>query len=244
MPFLALEPAAGRDAKIRVVAKMLAENLTAHSAATYLLAQDRLDFLAVRYPAMAQLRHDFSSAVDTPAGQGAAWQCLHLLDAFLAWLIELAGSDAFVVVTGGTASAPCWIAHGAGVAPDLLWGPTTSLYDVAPSLPRADHGARRRVTRRSQVRGARWRACDAAKQGAGTDDRTAPFPALLCAGRGGAAGGPPRPGGRILFCGARIAARRPSGTAGAIPVSLGRMMVQRCPVWLPGFFLTAETDHQ
>lgn len=134
MPFLAREPAAGRDAKIKVVAKMLAENATVHAAATYLLAQERLDFLAVRYPAMAQLSHDFPSPVDMPAGQGAAWQCLHLLDAFLARLIELAGSAAFVVVTGGTASAPFWIAHGAGVAPDLLWRSTTSLYDVAPSL--------------------------------------------------------------------------------------------------------------
>lgn len=129
-----VHPADLDSAKIKVVARMLAENSTAHAAASSLLAQGRLDFLAVRYPAMAQLSHDFPSPVDTPAGQGAAWQCLRLLDAFLALLIALAGSAVFVVVTGGTASAPFWIAHGPGVAPDLLWGSTTSLYDVAPSL--------------------------------------------------------------------------------------------------------------
>lgn len=88
-----VHPADLDSAKIKVVARMLAENSTAHAAASYLLAQGRLDFLAVRYPAMAQLSHDFPSPVDTPAGQGAAWQCRHLLVAFLALLIALAGSD-------------------------------------------------------------------------------------------------------------------------------------------------------
>lgn len=133
-PFLVDEAPDQGQAKPRVVAKILAENSTAHAAATYLLEQERVDFCAVRYPALAQLRTAFASAAERPPGKGAAWGFLRLLDAFLSRLIELAGPGAAFFVTGGTEDAPFWIACGPGVAEDVLWPRNTSLYDLAPSL--------------------------------------------------------------------------------------------------------------
>jgi len=133
-PFLADETPGEGDARPRIIARTLAENSTAHAAATFLLENENLDFCAVRYPALTQLKTAFASPRQSRLGTGAAWGFLRLLDAFLARLVELSGEDAVFFVTGGMESAPFWIAHGPGVAEDLLWPPNTSLYDVAPSL--------------------------------------------------------------------------------------------------------------
>lgn len=133
-PFLVDEPPREGDARPRIIARILAENSTAHAAATFLLENENLDFCAVRYPALAQLKTAFPSPLQSPPGSGAAWGFLRLLDAFLARLVELSGNGTVFFVTGGMESAPFWIVHGPGVAEDLLWPPQTSLYDVAPSL--------------------------------------------------------------------------------------------------------------
>lgn len=133
-PFLVDEPPGEGDARPRIIARTLAENSTAHAAATLLLENENLDFCAVRYPALTQLKTAFASPLQSPPGTGAAWGFLRLQDAFLARLVELSGEGTVFFVTGGIESAPFWIAHGPGVAEDLLWPPKTSLYDVAPSL--------------------------------------------------------------------------------------------------------------
>ncbi|HJV94343.1 MAG TPA: tetratricopeptide repeat protein, partial [Azonexus sp.] len=133
-PFLVGEIARPSESEARVAIKTLAENVTAHSAATYLLESKELDFLIVRYPALAQLKGAFPAPAPERPGRGSAWAFLEMLDAFVARLRELSSDDTTVFICGGTEAEPFWIACAPQSQPDCLWPAGTSLYDIAPAM--------------------------------------------------------------------------------------------------------------
>jgi len=134
-PFFSRQPdVAAVDEQLRLVARVLCENSNAHSAATHILEHADPEFIAVRYPALEQLRPCFS-APDPDHPDGApTWVFIELIDAFVARLLELARDDATIFLTGGSEQQPFWIARGAGIARDLLFPNGTRLYDLFPTL--------------------------------------------------------------------------------------------------------------
>lgn len=128
------EIARSREREARVAIKTLAENVTAHAAATHLLASKEADFLIVRYPAIAQLKGAFPAPATGQGARGCAWAFLKMLDAFVARLVELSSENTAFLVCGGTEAEPFWIACGPRIQPDCLWPKGTSLYDVAPAM--------------------------------------------------------------------------------------------------------------
>jgi hypothetical protein len=121
---------AGGEEDARLIARILCENTTAHSVATYILEHQDADYLAIRYPALEQLRPHFSPPDTDQPGRGVMWMFLELLDAFVARLMELASDDTVFFVTGGTEHQPYWVAHGPGIEQDVLLPHGTQLYDV------------------------------------------------------------------------------------------------------------------
>lgn len=133
-PLMAREPQGDSEARLRTMAKALAESSGAHSVAMHLVETGACDMCMVRYPMFAQLGGQFAEPAAMKTGTGAAWLLIELVDKFVARLKVLAGEDAVIMVTGGVATKPFWIAQGPGIAGDQLWPQGTSLYDVAPSL--------------------------------------------------------------------------------------------------------------
>jgi len=109
-PFFSRQPdVAAVDEQLRLVARVLCENSNAHSAATHILEHADPEFIAVRYPALEQLRPCFS-APDPDHPDGApTWVFIELIDAFVARLLELARDDATIFLTGGSEQQPVWI---------------------------------------------------------------------------------------------------------------------------------------
>ena len=131
-----LDPEADKlEEKVRILARILCENSTAHSAATHILEKHDPEFLMVRYPAMEQLApHVSRPAPEQPDASKTSWRFLGLLDSFIARLVQLAAKDTLFFITGGTENEPFWLAHGASIAQDQLLPADTRLYDVAVTL--------------------------------------------------------------------------------------------------------------
>ncbi len=117
-------PTGTDDGMARLVARTLCEDVTAHAAATHLLATYRPDLLVVRYPALATLANMRTAFPDAAALEAVAAAFRRLLDAFIGRIAELADGHAMVSIIATDAADAFWIRHGPGISRDgLLAGP-------------------------------------------------------------------------------------------------------------------------
>jgi len=146
--------ATGGDGRLRTIAKVLAECATVHAAATWLVENERWDFCAVRYEAIASLSTGFlrftASNGATPEDERLAYKdvvdgAYRFHDMMLGRLMELAGAETVVVMVSdhGMVFTPPFaearrargllVAAGPGIREDeRIYG--ASLLDVAPTL--------------------------------------------------------------------------------------------------------------
>ncbi len=143
----------GSDERLRIIATVLAESATVHAAATWLLENERWDFCAVHYEAIASLSRAFlrftgseSRDDESLAYKDVVGGIYRFHDMMLGRLLELAGKDAIVFLVsdhgmlqtdGRSAEAhrarALLVAAGPGIREDdRIYG--ASLLDVAPTI--------------------------------------------------------------------------------------------------------------
>ena len=125
--------AMGQDKYRKIVAKALAEGMTAHNLITRCLEKNNYDLIAVRYPLLEQLTPHLGLETHE-GGHQSLGVAVRLLDSFVARLNEVIASDTVVMMTGGRAESPWWIAAGPGVPTDSLLPPQVRLEDFFAAM--------------------------------------------------------------------------------------------------------------
>ncbi|MBU3682754.1 MAG: tetratricopeptide repeat protein [Phycisphaerales bacterium] len=138
------------DARPVQVAAAVAETASIHAVATDLLEREPWDFAAIRYPLLGRLAAFTSyrgrGGQDMPDEERAKYghvidASLRLLDAMLARLVELAGSDVSIVLVSdrGLADGDGAASAAASTEPGPRWHRPTGLVVVAGPHARRDH---------------------------------------------------------------------------------------------------------